>query len=43
GTIDAGLGAPLTLSPENHQASRGVWPMVIDGGAFQPLDWSIIP
>ncbi len=43
GRVDLGMGTPIRLSPGDHQASHGVWPMVIRDGTFQPLDWSTIP
>lgn len=43
GELDLGMGAPVHLSRDNHQASHRVWPMVIRGGEYQPLDWSTIP
>ncbi|WP_252860489.1 ABC transporter substrate-binding protein [Halomonas sp. KX33721] len=40
GSIDIGVGEPLTLGPNDHQASDAVWPTVIRNGQFEPLDWA---
>lgn len=40
GTFDLGLGAPLTLSETEHQASHAIWPSVIEHGRVAPADWS---
>ena len=40
GEFDLGLGAPLTLSKKQHQASNTVWPTVIRSGRVVPFDWS---
>ncbi len=39
GSFDIGLGAPLCLGPNEHQASHTVWPTVIRGAAAVPMDW----
>lgn len=39
GTIDIGVGEPLTLGEGDHQASDAVWATVIRNGQFEPLDW----
>ncbi len=40
GDFDIGLGAPLSLSPKEHQASHSLWPTIIRNQAFEPLaDW----
>lgn len=39
GTFDIGLGVPLYLSPEEHQACHEVWPTVIRGGQVVPFSW----
>ena len=40
GEFDIGLGVPLYLSPEEHQASHTIWPTIISDGRFRPLDWN---
>jgi branched-chain amino acid transport system substrate-binding protein len=40
GTFDLGLGAPLHLGRDDHQACHTVWPTVIRGGRVVPFDWS---
>lgn len=37
---DLGIGVPLSFGPQDHQASHTVWPTVIRGGHFVPLDWA---
>lgn len=39
GTFDIGLGEPLKLSKEEHQASHRVWPTVLRSGRFVPFEW----
>jgi branched-chain amino acid transport system substrate-binding protein len=39
GTVDLGIGVPLTLTPQIRQASRHIWPSVVRDGRFVPLDW----
>ena len=39
GTFDLGLGEPLRLSNEEHQASHRVWPTIIRAGHLAPLRW----
>lgn len=39
GEFDIGLGEPLKLSADRHQASMRVWPTVLRGGAPQPMKW----
>lgn len=39
GSFDLGLGVPLRLSEEEHQACHAVWPTVIRGGRVVPMDW----
>lgn len=39
GDFDLGLGAPLHLGPEAHQASHTVWPTIISDGGIVPLTW----
>ncbi len=36
---DAGIGVPITFSKDLHQASNKIWPTVIKGGKFVPLEW----
>lgn len=43
GTIDIGLGVPIGFSGEVYQASRAVWPTVIDNGTFKSIDLSSLP
>ncbi|MFP5213700.1 MAG: ABC transporter substrate-binding protein [Acidobacteriota bacterium] len=40
GDFDLGLGEPLRLSPEDHQACHRVWPTVIRKGKAIPFEWS---
>ena len=39
GEVDLGMGVPLTLSPQQHQASHGVWLSVIRNGRIKPFQW----
>jgi branched-chain amino acid transport system substrate-binding protein len=39
GTFDLGLGRPLHLSSEEHQASHHVWPTRLRQGKLVPFDW----
>ncbi len=39
GTVDIGLGHPLTLNASRHQASDKVWPTIIRDGQATPFDW----
>lgn len=41
-TFDLGLGAPLRLAPDQHQASHRVWPTRLQGGRIVPFAWSEI-
>ncbi len=43
GRFDIGIGEPLTLNPEAHQASHRVWPTVLRRGTFVPFDWKDLP
>jgi ABC-type branched-subunit amino acid transport system substrate-binding protein len=44
GTFDPGLGRPLHLSAENHQASPHIWPTQLRDGRLVPLRWTdIVP
>jgi len=40
GAFDIGLGEPLRLSHDEHQACHRVWPTIIRGGKIVPLDWA---
>lgn len=40
GTFDIGLGEPLRLSHDEHQACHRVWPTVIRAGKIVPFDWA---
>ncbi|WP_233214946.1 ABC transporter substrate-binding protein [Rhodopirellula bahusiensis] len=39
GQFDIGLGSPLTLGPDDHQASKKVWPVLIGADGSQSLVW----
>jgi len=39
GEFDLGLGEPLRLSPQEHQASHRVWATKLDGGKVVPFEW----
>ncbi len=43
GTFDLGLGHPLQLDRQRHQASGTVWPTLLRQGRFVPFAWSDIP
>jgi ABC-type branched-subunit amino acid transport system substrate-binding protein len=44
GEFDGGLGAPLRLAPDEHQASHRVWPTVLRDGKAVAIDWqSFVP
>lgn len=40
GSIDIGLGAPLSLGRNDHQASDAVWPTIITHGHFESVEWA---
>jgi ABC-type branched-subunit amino acid transport system substrate-binding protein len=42
GSFEIGLGVPLRLGPDEHQASHTVWPTILKGGRIQPLDWAAL-
>jgi ABC-type branched-subunit amino acid transport system substrate-binding protein len=42
GDFDVGLGVPLRLAPDEHQASHTVWPTVLRAQRIEPLDWSAL-
>lgn len=39
GMFDLGLGEPLKLGKDDHQASRRVWPTILRQGKFTELKW----
>lgn len=38
--FDAGIGVPVSFSKTEHQASNKIWPTIIKGGKFIPLEWN---
>jgi ABC-type branched-subunit amino acid transport system substrate-binding protein len=42
GEFDVGLGAPLRLGPQEHQASHRVWPTILKEGALVSFAWNDI-
>lgn len=42
GNFEIGLGEPLHLSPQEHQASHRVWPTILRNGKFVSFTWSDI-
>jgi ABC-type branched-subunit amino acid transport system substrate-binding protein len=42
GSFDIGLGTPLALSAEQHQACHRVWPTILRGGSIVPFEWSAL-
>ncbi|UUO08202.1 ABC transporter substrate-binding protein [Blastopirellula sp. J2-11] len=40
GSFDLGLGVPLRLSGDEHQASHAIWASRIEGGEVKPMEWS---
>ncbi len=42
GRFDMGLGEPLNLAAEEHQACHRVWPTILKDGAFVPFHWKDI-
>ncbi len=42
GDFDLGLGHPLRLGPDHHQASHVVWPTRLQGGELIPFAWEEI-
>lgn len=40
GEFDIGLGQPLRLAPDEHQACHTVWPTIIHAGRVEPFDWA---
>lgn len=44
GSVDIGLEEPLSLGPNDHQASDAVWPTIIKNGLFESVEWaSLLP
>lgn len=44
GSVDIGLEEPLSLGPNDHQASDAVWPTIITNGRFESVEWaSLLP
>jgi branched-chain amino acid transport system substrate-binding protein len=39
GNFEIGLGEPLYLSRTEHQACHSVWPTILKGGQFVPIQW----
>ena len=42
GRFDIGLGEPLNLSPNEHQASHRIWSTILKDGGFVPFQWDDI-
>lgn len=42
GDFDLGIGVPLNLSADNHQANHTVWPSVVKEGKFQHITWKTV-
>jgi branched-chain amino acid transport system substrate-binding protein len=42
GQFDIGLGEPLNLSPNEHQASHRIWSTILKDGGFVPFQWDDI-
>ncbi|WP_251040775.1 MULTISPECIES: ABC transporter substrate-binding protein [unclassified Halomonas] len=40
GSIDIGLEEPVSLGPNDHQASDAVWPTIITNGRFESVVWA---
>ncbi|MBF0622394.1 MAG: ABC transporter substrate-binding protein [Magnetococcales bacterium] len=40
GAFDIGLGVPMSLSADQHQASHTVWPTILHDNVFIPWQWS---
>lgn len=44
GSVDIGLEEPVSLGPNDHQASDAVWPTIITNGRFESVEWaSLLP
>lgn len=39
GAFDIGLGQTLNISSTSHQCSHSVWPTILRGNRFEPLEW----
>ena len=39
GNFRIGLGEPLHLSPQDHQASQRIWPTILSNGKIVPFSW----
>jgi ABC-type branched-subunit amino acid transport system substrate-binding protein len=42
GEFDLGMGKPLLLGQDHHQASHYIWPTILVNGAFVPFNWGEI-
>ncbi|MFA6287040.1 MAG: ABC transporter substrate-binding protein [Opitutaceae bacterium] len=42
GRFDLGVGAPLGLGAEEHQACHRIWPTILRDGAFVPFQWAVL-
>jgi ABC-type branched-subunit amino acid transport system substrate-binding protein len=40
--FDIGLGVPLRLAPDEHQACHRVWPTIMQGGKIVPFRWEYL-
>ncbi|MBF9000146.1 ABC transporter substrate-binding protein [Vibrio sp. CAIM 722] len=40
--LDIGINVPISFSASQHQASHKVWPTIIRGGKYEPLDWATL-
>jgi branched-chain amino acid transport system substrate-binding protein len=40
--LDIGLNLPISYSEEKHQAVHEIWPVIIDKGKFNPVNWETI-
>lgn len=43
GTFDMGLGKPLHIDKNDHQASHSIWPTILKEGEYQPFEWKDLP
>ena len=43
GEFDLGLGKPLRLGPDEHQASHRVWPTIIHNRKVVVFNWEHLP
>ncbi|MEJ2689853.1 MAG: ABC transporter substrate-binding protein [Deltaproteobacteria bacterium] len=43
GEFDLGLGVPLRLGPDEHQASHTIWPTIIRDGRVVVFHWEQLP